>query len=277
MTLCLSETSSRRVAQEKLEVLLGTEQPGRPETTNSDEFAKYNQLVELFLLHVLPKNEEWDYARAFVANNGYIDPDSRERYKEAVDFLEDSAHRTEVEKDNPSSLDLTETTRNDFTSRMLQSERSKFKDESSLTSEERPQHTSDQLRTHESFTPQPNAVSSKGHEDRLTVPVQGSDSPNKVNEKSAAPLAPVTKSTARQIKKTNINDRNILYTITVFKNLLLAGKEYVFKNPQMILRILLLYLFIQGLLANRQAHIILTRWFRKLKQTIIMGTKVSYA
>ena len=272
MTLCLSETSSRRVAQEKLEVLLGTEQPDRPETTNSDEFAKYNQLVELFLLHVLPKNEEWDYARAFVANNGHIDPDSRERYKEAVDFLEDSAHRIEVEKDNLSSLDLTETIRNDFTSRMLQSERSKFKDESSLTPEKRPQHTSDQLQRHESFTPQPNAVSSKGHEDRLTVPVQGSDSPNKVNEKS-----PVAKSTARQIKKTNINDRNILYTITVFKNLLLAGKEYVFKNPQMILRILLLYLFIQGLLANRQAHIILTRWLRKLKQTIIMGTKVSYA
>ena len=267
VTLCLSEFSSSRVAQEKLELLLGREQLDRLERTDSDGFAKYNRLVELFLLHVLPKMEEWDYARAFATNNERIDLDSRVRYKEAIDFLEGSAHRAETQKNHSSSFDSIQTIKNDFTSRTGQSVRS---------SEERPCHTSDQILKPYSDTPQPRAAGGKGRGDRPAMPPQGSDIPNKFNENGTAQSTPVAKFAARHITKSRVNDRNSLHTVKRLKNIVLAGKEYLFKNPQIVLRILLLYLFVRGLFANRGAQLILTRWLEKVKQTVTMGTKVSY-
>ena len=276
VTLCLSEFSSSRVAQEKLELLLGREQLDRLEMTNSDGFAKYNQLVELFLLHVLPKMEEWDYARAFATNNERIDLDSRVRYKEAIDFLEESAHRAETQKNHSSSFDSIQTIRNDFISRTGQSVQSQFDEGVPRSSEERPCHTSDQILGPYSDTPQPRAAEVKGRGDRPAMPPQGSDIPNKFNENGTAQSTPVAKFAARHITKSRVNDRNSLHTVKRLKNIVLAGKEYLFKNPQIVLRILLLYLFVRGLFANRGAQLTLTRWLEKVKQTAIMGTKVSY-
>jgi len=55
------------------------------------ELSSRLKLLELFTLHVLPKNEEWDYARSFISNSDILDDERRDAFLQTLQELQDAA------------------------------------------------------------------------------------------------------------------------------------------------------------------------------------------
>lgn len=47
------------------------------------------KILELFTLHVLPRNEEWDYARAFINGSDILDEERRELFLQTLQEIQD--------------------------------------------------------------------------------------------------------------------------------------------------------------------------------------------
>jgi hypothetical protein len=59
------------------------------------------KLLELYTLHVLPRNSEWDYAREFIAASSVLDDERREAFMQALQSLQEETEeqqRLEVEE-----------------------------------------------------------------------------------------------------------------------------------------------------------------------------------
>lgn len=56
--------------------------------------------MELFTLHVLPRNEEWDYAKSFIANSDILDEERREAFLQTLQELQDVSEEKGSFEDN---------------------------------------------------------------------------------------------------------------------------------------------------------------------------------
>lgn len=45
------------------------------------------KILEIFIVHILPRNQEWDYAREFIAMSDVLDDDHRDAFNQALDNL----------------------------------------------------------------------------------------------------------------------------------------------------------------------------------------------
>jgi hypothetical protein len=54
------------------------------------ELSSRLKILELFTLHVLPRNEEWDYARSFINNSDILDDERREAFLQTLQELQDA-------------------------------------------------------------------------------------------------------------------------------------------------------------------------------------------
>lgn len=55
------------------------------------ELSSRLKLLELFTLHVLPRNEEWEYARSFVNNSDILDDERRDSFLQTLQELQDAS------------------------------------------------------------------------------------------------------------------------------------------------------------------------------------------
>ncbi len=55
------------------------------------ELSSHLKLLELFTLHVLPRNEEWEYARSFINNSDILDDERRDAFLQTLQELQDAA------------------------------------------------------------------------------------------------------------------------------------------------------------------------------------------
>lgn len=53
------------------------------------------KILELYTLHVLPRNEEWDYAREFISMSSILDDERREAFLQALQSLQDERDEAE--------------------------------------------------------------------------------------------------------------------------------------------------------------------------------------
>lgn len=59
------------------------------------------KILELFTLHVLPRNHEWDYARSFIANSDILDEERREAFAQTLTELQEAAEaQTQTEDED---------------------------------------------------------------------------------------------------------------------------------------------------------------------------------
>jgi hypothetical protein len=75
----------------------------RPRSHNSGaetpkELTSRLKILELFTLHVLPRNDEWEYARSFISMSDILDDDRREAFLQSLQELQDVKER-EVRKE----------------------------------------------------------------------------------------------------------------------------------------------------------------------------------
>jgi hypothetical protein len=54
------------------------------------ELSSRLKILELFTLHVLPRNEEWDYARSFINNSDILDDERREAFLQTLLELQEA-------------------------------------------------------------------------------------------------------------------------------------------------------------------------------------------
>ena len=59
-------------------------------TDTPKELSSRLKILELFTLHVLPRNEEWDYARSFISNSDILDDERREAFLQTLQELQDA-------------------------------------------------------------------------------------------------------------------------------------------------------------------------------------------
>ncbi|MCJ1360003.1 MAG: hypothetical protein MMC33_010006 [Icmadophila ericetorum] len=116
-TLLLAQSPSQTLNQQRLESYLSESTQPEPTilrgfrmahqgfrefTTEGADETKVNSLrdlnsrlkiLEIFTLHVLPRNEEWQYAKEFVSMNELLDEDKREVFLQTLQGLQDDKKR----------------------------------------------------------------------------------------------------------------------------------------------------------------------------------------
>ncbi|EUC35758.1 hypothetical protein COCCADRAFT_89865 [Bipolaris zeicola 26-R-13] len=277
-TLLLTHAPSQRLNQQKLETYLSASatptldiashmaspsyQEKRPghhrQHTGTDtprDLEKRIKLLELYTLHVLPRNDEWDYAREFISMSEVLDDERKEAFLLALHSLKEEKEDTEAreEKLRQQQQEQMEQRRRETEARRL--EQSRAEDERRKREEEnrRQPRGSDERFRKSQPTPQP--VSSQSSRTSRTPPKKSMSPPPGFYNRASTVLANI-------------------------QNLISNTAHSMTANPMAFFRTLL-FLLAFGLafgrrdLRERIMRIIRNAW-DKVRRTVGMGVKVSY-
>lgn len=241
------------------------------------------KILEIFTLHVLPRNAEWDYAREFIAMSEVLDEERRDAFLQALQSVRDDSNA--------------EATREE----QLQKQR-----EQQLEAEKRNEQES--RKAQQTQRPEPNQI----HQRPIDAPSRTSEYDYGVDQSriggtakaagssvalsNTAPTTPVrttagAKSSAIRQSRTSEPAKKAkapppgLYRRAALlmggmQGLILGVGDSVRSNPAVVFRLLAFLLALLMALARRDVRDRLTRMressWDKIKSTIGMGVKVSY-
>ncbi|KAK3627695.1 hypothetical protein LTR56_019040 [Elasticomyces elasticus] len=98
-TLLLGHMNTQKLNQQRLETWLATNDGESQEeggTSTPKTLASRLKVLELYTLHVLPANEEWEYAKQFIEMSDSLDEERREAFLHALEDLKDEKDGTAV-------------------------------------------------------------------------------------------------------------------------------------------------------------------------------------
>ncbi|KAF2008619.1 hypothetical protein BU24DRAFT_402854 [Aaosphaeria arxii CBS 175.79] len=116
-TLLLTHSPSQRLNQQRMETYLSASANPTFDVSSHMQSPSYMQrrhsqhnngtstprdlntrlkLLELYTLHVLPRNEEWDYAREFISMSEVLDDERKEAFLLALHSLKEEKEETEI-------------------------------------------------------------------------------------------------------------------------------------------------------------------------------------
>ena len=75
-------------------------------TNTPRELASRIQILELYTLHILPRNDEWAYAREFISMSHILDEENREAFLQTLQNLQDETAKDPVVLEEGISQDL---------------------------------------------------------------------------------------------------------------------------------------------------------------------------
>lgn len=94
--LLLSQSASQTTNQQHLETYLATSDLSRTprpdqyttkDTNTLRDLTSRIKILELYILHVLPASDEWDYAKDFIQMSDILDDDHKEAFQHALEGL----------------------------------------------------------------------------------------------------------------------------------------------------------------------------------------------
>lgn len=255
------------------------------------------RILELFTLHVLPKNEEWDYAKSFISNSDILDEDRREAFMITLQELQDA-------KDHDSLLDDDDDTfEHDRTEELQQQQQSaatKEAEQAVVNGTSTDNHVNSHRRANsevdygiEKSHPMsavaslPNANGTQPLQPAPSSPTAkvNSPSPPSRNVARSQLSPPVQTPKDRRVRKTpaaKSNDmlsqaRNLFHAL---QNLAVNMANSLKRNPTILFRMMLFMLafilaFSRREIRERARRIAGTSW-SKVRSTVGMGVKVSY-
>lgn len=277
-------------------------------TNTPKDLASRIKILELFTLHVLPRNEEWDYAKSFITNSDILDEERREAFLQTLQELEEVSEEKEafeeaeqeVFEETEESPIFSPPVGDDMTTRRQSQSQNTAKHVRTSSEvdygieEDRPSGT------HSVLSPEfatPTANPSKGA--ALTeVPPKPEATPRSTSSRSPPPpppasassisrthLSPPSQTPRRPTRKSKSTNQNTLIAqarqlFASLSNLARSMGATLSKNPTSLLRFLLFVLafimaFSQKQLREKTRRIAGNSW-DKIRATIGMGTKVSY-
>ncbi|KAL8948512.1 MAG: hypothetical protein Q9222_005315 [Ikaeria aurantiellina] len=280
-TLLLTHSPSQTTNQQHLETYLATSDLPS-EVKQSDPFDSSHRMsanstitlrdlssrlkiLELYILHVLPANEEWDYASEFISLNATLDDERKELFQQALSELKTA--QTKAENPDAHDHDLYH----------LEEAEPMPVDDSSHQQEQ--QHPPEYHR-------RSNSEHDYGIEDaQKTTPrakdtnIQSSSRTNKSNHRNPKSLQPTKSSPRKPINNKGILTRSAAL-ITFFQNLISNMTHSLSRNPVAVLRFVLFLAALLVALSRRDVkdriRKVMGKGWEKVMGTVGMGVKVSY-
>jgi hypothetical protein len=268
-TLLLTHCPSQRLNQQKLETYLSAtatpsfdvashmsspsyhnrrqSQHGGTETPRDLE--KRTKLLELYTLHVLPRNDEWDYAREFITMSEVLDDDRKEAFLLALHSLKEEKEDAEAREEK-----LRQQQREQMEERRRETEAARL--EQSRAEDERRKREEENRR-------QP-----RGSDERFRKPPQ---------------VSPTSRQQPPAKKNTTPPPGFYNRASTMFanvQNLISNTAHQMTANPMALFRTFLFLLAFTLAIGRRDLRERVMRILRnawdKLRRTVGMGVKVSY-
>ncbi|KAL8749995.1 MAG: hypothetical protein Q9184_006592 [Pyrenodesmia sp. 2 TL-2023] len=265
--LLLSQSPSQTTNQQHLETYLATSDLSRTprpdqytpnDTNNLRELTSRIKILELYILHVLPANEEWDYAKEFIQMSDILDDDHKEVFRQTLEGLE--AEKTQrqqqrnEEQDSPQDLQPAEPKPIEDHDHPAEHRRSNSEQDYGIE---------DPTNAPKPKEPDVRPVSRakpKSHLQRNGKPVPSKTSP-------------------KQPSNDGIIRRTMAF-LAAFQNLISNMTQSLSNNPLAILRFVLFLVALLVALGRRDVKERVKRITRsgwdKVRKTVGMGVKVSY-
>ncbi|KAI4637227.1 hypothetical protein J4E83_000041 [Alternaria metachromatica] len=251
-TLLLTHAPSQRLNQQKLETYLSATANPAPDASAhlSDtprDLEKRIKLLELYTLHVLPRNDEWDYARDFIDMSEVLDQERKEAFLLALHSLKEEKEDTQAREEK-----LRQQQQEQMDQRRRETEAQRL-DQARAQDERRIREEQNRRQPRASDEPQP-------------TPSQSSRTSRTPAKKPATPPPGLYNRAS-----------------TMFANmhtLISDTAHHMTSNPMAFFRTLLFFLafglaFGRRPLRERILRIIRSAW-DKVRRTVGMGVKVSY-
>ena len=281
-TLLLGHMQDQRLNQQKLETYLaasdgggsnghlsfsqdGMSTPMSNSSSSPKQLATRLKILELYTLHVLPATSEWDYARQFIDMNDMLDEERREAFQHALETLKE-------EKDGTAKRDreLKEQREREMEEQRVETERKaeeeRQEEERKKAAESEKQKASRTVNGSAATTPKPAPTPKPPSQQHAT-----SSRPQNKAQKKAPPRASPRPTFYRRASSILTNLQQMV---------LQASRNLTSGNPMILMRFVMFILAFLLIIARRDLRVKLRRaietgWV-KVKQTVGMGTKVSY-
>ncbi|CEL08792.1 Putative Microbody (Peroxisome) proliferation protein peroxin 26 [Aspergillus calidoustus] len=287
-TLLLNHSPSQTVNQQRLETYLSSY--GQPNldieehlnsptasqrlnggTDTPKDLAARVRLIELFTLHVLPRNEEWDYAREFINLSEVLDEERKEVFLQTLDGLKE-----EKEQGKLRAAALQREKDAELERQIQEAERQKAEDAAAAerAAQQKSHKRSGSEVDYGIEKPHPNGTArGKKSADKNGSSKSGSSS-------SRTAVSPPSSKNVKKAEKPETRARQSQALATVLRNLVQYLGKSISNNPLWFVRSLL---FLLGLIfalnrpnvRERIRKIVGSGW-QKVRGTVGMGVKVSY-
>ncbi|KAK2794901.1 hypothetical protein FQN50_009825 [Emmonsiellopsis sp. PD_5] len=298
-TLILTHSPSQTLNQQRLESYLSSysqpdldiaahlesSSPGKRKhrsngTDTPKDLSARVRILELFTLHVLPRNDEWDYAKEFVNLSEVLDDERKEAFLQTLDNLREEKERgaqraAELQREKEAELE-----------RQRQAEEQRKLAEQQKAAAAEKSHLSKAINGHRRTSSEVDYGIEKGN------PTASSASSNKTRNlkpatKAGARASTTNRSTeppSKQVKKVDKSRPVVIRQLRMLGNLLVMMVKNMGRsmsaNPLSFLRTLLVV--IGALMALSRADVrdrirrVTNSGWQKVRGTVGMGVKVSY-
>ncbi|KAL2856884.1 hypothetical protein BJX68DRAFT_229648 [Aspergillus pseudodeflectus] len=287
-TLLLNHSPSQTVNQQRLETYLSsygqpnldieehlnsptTSQRLNGGTDTPKDLAARVRLIELFTLHVLPRNEEWDYAREFINLSEVLDEERKEVFLQTLDGLKE-----EKEQGKLRAAALQREKDAELERQIQEAERQKAEDAAAAerAAQQKSHKRSGSEVDYGIEKPHPNGTArGKKSADKNGSSKAGSSS-------SRTAVSPPSSKNVKKAEKPETRARQSQALATVLRNLVQYLGKSISNNPLWFVRSLLFFLGLIFALnrpnvRERIRKIVGSGW-QKVRGTVGMGVKVSY-
>jgi hypothetical protein len=235
-------------------------------TDTPRDLATTIKLLELYTLHVLPRNGEWDYAKEFISMNGLLDEERKEAFLQAlVGLKEEQEHAAKREKEiQKAQLEQLEKQRQE------EEEEQRRQQQAAKREEERKKE--DQKRREQQLKKQPESISG--------------NRPKPFNTRAAGIPGGTASRPRPGAKKDGLVRREPMTLVERMgavvgniQSLILATTLSIKSNPLMLLRTVLFVMAFAIAFGRREVRARVRRALKqgwsKVKGTVGMGIKVS--
>ncbi|RDW79166.1 protein pex26 [Aspergillus mulundensis] len=288
-TLLLNHSPSQTVNQQRLETYLSSY--GQPNldieehlnsptssqrhhirnggTDTPKDLAARVRLIELFTLHVLPRNEEWDYAQEFISLSEVLDEERKEVFLQTLDGLKE-----EKEQGKLRAAALQREKDAELERQMQEAERQKAEEAAAA-------ERAAQTKSHKRSGSEVDYGIEKNHPTGSLRGKKGEKAgSSKAGSSSRTALSPPNSKNLKKPEKPETRARQSQALATVLRNLVQYLGNSISKNPLSFLRSVLFLLGIVFALnrpnvRERIKRIVGSGW-QKVRGTVGMGVKVSY-
>ena len=257
------------------------------------------RILELFTLHVLPKNEEWDYAKSFISNSDILDEDRREAFMTTLQELQEAKDHESLLEDED---DTYQQERTEEVQRQQDTAATKEAENAVLNGTSSEHYANGHRRSNsevdygiEKSHPTNTVASTPNANGTLPIPIPTPTSIPVAKAKSPPPLSrtsprsqlspPVHTPKERRVRKTPSaksadmisQARNLFRAL---QNLAVNMAGALTKNPTVLFRMMLFLLafivtFSRREIRERAKRVLGANW-AKVRGTVGMGVKVSY-
>ncbi|KAI9678936.1 MAG: hypothetical protein M1829_001921 [Trizodia sp. TS-e1964] len=249
--------------------------PGGSGTNTPRDLNSRIKILELYTIHVLPRNEEWDYAREFINLSDVLDEETREVFLQSLQSLKDEKYKTAAE-DAEIESSQTKGFHRMHRDESTETVRKITETPSPLDTRQKPNLHARVSSSETDYGIESQHLSDTATEQRPEqTPIKRPPNPSQPRQK----LSPATKAGKRQAAPAGFVTQASSIMASMH-NYIAAVARSLKTNPLMLLRTLL---FIVGLLMalsrkeirDRIRRITAAGW-DKMKGTVGMGVKVSY-